>query len=62
MRLSGPVQSHAWSPSDAYFAAIIPESGNIPAKVVIVEMPSQKVVGQTTLFNVTDVCERLGRM
>ena len=55
MRLSGPVKEHQWSPADNYVAAYIPENSNIPAKIVVVEIPSQKVIAQTTLFNVTGV-------
>ncbi len=55
VRLSGPIKEHQWSPADNYLAVYIPENNNIPAKVVVIEAPSQKVIAQTTLFNVTGV-------
>ncbi len=38
-----------------YWSYIVPEAGNIPAKVVLIEIPSRKELRQKNLFNVSDV-------
>lgn len=55
MKLHGPVLEHAWSPTDPYLAFYVPEHGQIPARVILREMPSKKLVGQQAMFNVTGV-------
>jgi len=52
IKLHAPTADHAWSPSDSYLAAFVPENQSIPARVILMEMPSQRVVGQQALFNV----------
>jgi translation initiation factor 3 subunit B len=50
------VKDFCWSPKQNIISYIVPErdSGNTPAKVVLVEIPSRKELRQKNLFNVTD--------
>jgi translation initiation factor 3 subunit B len=50
------VKDFSWSPKQNIISYMVPErdQGNIPAKVVLVEIPSRKELRQKNLFNVTD--------
>jgi len=50
------VKDFSWSPKQNIISYMVPErdSGNSPAKVVLVEIPSRKELRQKNLFNVTD--------
>lgn len=52
IRLHGPTVDHAWSPTDPYLAAFIPEHNNIPARATLLSIPSRKVMSQQSLVNV----------
>jgi len=43
---------HSWSPTDPIMAAFVPEHNNIPARVMLLSMPSRKVITQQSLVNV----------
>lgn len=49
------VKEIAWSPKDNILSYWTPESGNAPAAVVLLEIPSKKEKRKQTLFNVADV-------
>ena len=44
-----------WSPSENILATWVPEVGDKPARVVLVEIPTRVEIRSQTLFNVTDV-------
>ncbi|TPX71053.1 hypothetical protein SpCBS45565_g01197 [Spizellomyces sp. 'palustris'] len=48
------VRSFAWSPSDHILSYWTPESGNIPARVTLTQVPSRNTVRTKNLFNVID--------
>jgi len=50
------VKDFCWSPKQNIISYMVPErdSGNTPAKVVLIEIPSRKELRQKNLFNVTD--------
>jgi translation initiation factor 3 subunit B len=48
------VKEFIWSPANNWFSYWVPEQGNIPAKVVIMEFPSRLIKRQQNLFNVAD--------
>jgi uncharacterized protein with WD repeat len=46
----------SWSPSDHYIAvASIPESTDLPSRVLLIQIPARIEVATKTLFNVTKV-------
>ncbi|EGF78107.1 hypothetical protein BATDEDRAFT_17457 [Batrachochytrium dendrobatidis JAM81] len=48
------IQSFDWSPSSNRLGFWTPESGNIPARVTVIEMPSRKITRTKNLFGVID--------
>ncbi|KAJ3157787.1 Translation initiation factor 3 subunit b [Geranomyces variabilis] len=48
------VQAFAWSPSEHILSFWTPESGNIPARVSLMRLPSREVLRTKNLFNVID--------
>ncbi|KAI8818548.1 eukaryotic translation initiation factor eIF2A-domain-containing protein [Fimicolochytrium jonesii] len=48
------VKTFAWSPSDHLISYWTPESGNIPARVTLLKIPSREVLRTKNLFNVID--------
>ncbi|KAI8914800.1 hypothetical protein PhCBS80983_g00802 [Powellomyces hirtus] len=48
------VKAFAWSPSEHILSYWTPESGNIPARVSLLRLPSREVVRTKNLFNVID--------
>jgi len=53
IRIPG-VKDFSWCPTADMISYFVPESGNHPAKVVIMEIPSKNEKHQKNLFNVTD--------
>jgi len=49
------VQDVAWSPTQNIISYWVPEHGNTPAKVALVEIPSRKLIREKHLYNVEDV-------
>eukprot|EP01112_Ceratiomyxa_fruticulosa_P016156 TRINITY_DN4848_c0_g1_i1.p1 TRINITY_DN4848_c0_g1~~TRINITY_DN4848_c0_g1_i1.p1 ORF type:complete len:666 (-),score=150.28 TRINITY_DN4848_c0_g1_i1:61-2058(-) len=49
------VKDFSWSPTQHLLAYFVPENGNSPAKVVVVEIPSRKEVRQKNWVNVSSV-------
>eukprot|EP01113_Clastostelium_recurvatum_P008365 TRINITY_DN1393_c0_g1_i1.p1 TRINITY_DN1393_c0_g1~~TRINITY_DN1393_c0_g1_i1.p1 ORF type:complete len:726 (-),score=245.42 TRINITY_DN1393_c0_g1_i1:13-2079(-) len=49
------VRDIAWSPTQNLLAFFVPESGNVAAKVSILDVPSKREVRQKNLFNVSNV-------
>merc|ERR1711988_1885752 len=49
------IKDFDWSPSDHVISCWTPETGNTPAKVMLIEIPSRKEKRQKALFNVNDV-------
>ncbi len=49
------VKDFQWSPSDNIIACWVPEQGNKPARVLLIEIPSRNVVRSHNLFKVKDV-------
>jgi len=45
------VVDFAWSPSDNHVCYWVPEAGNSPARVTVVELPSRDEIRQKNLFN-----------
>jgi len=52
IKLHGYVKDHMWSPTDNLLCAYVPEHNNIPARVVLQEIPSRQIVGEKALFKV----------
>ena len=48
------VQDFQWSPSDNIIAFTQPETGNVPARVTLMEIPSKAIRRTKNLFNVQD--------
>lgn len=48
------VKDFAWSPKQNTISYFVPESGNTPAKVVLISLPTRKELRQKNLFNVKD--------
>eukprot|EP01089_Gocevia_fonbrunei_P016729 TRINITY_DN5256_c0_g1_i1.p1 TRINITY_DN5256_c0_g1~~TRINITY_DN5256_c0_g1_i1.p1 ORF type:complete len:674 (+),score=165.09 TRINITY_DN5256_c0_g1_i1:136-2157(+) len=48
------IKEFSWSPSDNYIACWTPESGNTPARILLIEMPSMKILRSHNIFQVTD--------
>jgi translation initiation factor 3 subunit B len=48
------VKDFSWSPKQNTISYFVPESGNIPAKVVLLSIPGRKELRQKNLFNVKD--------
>jgi translation initiation factor 3 subunit B len=49
------VKEFSWSPKDNLLAYWVPEMGNSPARVTIVDAPGKNVKATKNLFNVSDV-------
>lgn len=49
------VQAFEWSPTDALLCAYQEEQGNMPARVVLIQLPSREEVRAKNLFSVADV-------
>lgn len=49
------VKAFAWSPNDHVLSFWTPESGNIPARVSLMKLPSREILRTKNLFNVVDV-------
>ena len=49
------VQDFAWSPSEPLIAAYTSEQGNLPARIVLIRIPSRDEVRQKNLFSVSDI-------
>jgi uncharacterized protein with WD repeat len=49
------VKDFAWSPTDHIISYFVPENNDKPATVVLMEIPSRKIIRQKNLFSVTDV-------
>mmetsp|Transcript_18275 Transcript_18275/g.61120 ORF Transcript_18275/g.61120 Transcript_18275/m.61120 type:complete len:686 (-) Transcript_18275:133-2190(-) len=54
VRVDG-VRDFAWCPADNRIAYWVPELGNSPARVTVIEMPSREEIRQKNLFNLHDV-------
>jgi len=55
IKLYGPTASHAWSPTDPYLAVFVQPAGttnNIPARIILMEMPTRRTMGQVSMINV----------
>lgn len=48
------VKDFSWSPSQNVISYFVPEKSNVPAKVVLLNIPSKKELRQKNLFSVTD--------
>jgi len=48
------IREFSWSPAENIISCWIPESGNIPAKIQLIEVPSIKTVRSHNLFQVTE--------
>jgi len=48
------VQDYCWSPTDNIISCWLPESGNNPARVMLLSIPSKKEIVSKSLFNVSD--------
>jgi len=48
------IREFSWSPTDNVIACWIPENGNIPAKIQMIEVPSCKTVRAHNLFQVSE--------
>lgn len=44
------IKDFSWSPSDNIIAYWVPEDNNVPARVVLVELPSRKELRVKNLF------------
>jgi len=53
IKLHGSVKDYAWSPTDNILCAYIPEFTNIPAHIVLMEIPSKTIIGEKAVFNVS---------
>lgn len=56
IKLHAPVLDHAWSPTDPILACYVPEHDQIPARVILKEMPSKNLLAQQSFVNVVGVC------
>jgi translation initiation factor 3 subunit B len=54
IRIEG-VQDIAWSPSNSVLAYWVNERDNVPARIVLLELPSKKVLREKHLVNVADI-------
>jgi len=54
LKLHSKAQSHAWSPTSNYLAVYVPtkESGDIPARVTLLDFPNTKPIATKSLVNV----------
>ena len=48
------VQDYCWSPTDNIISCWLPESGNNPARVMLLSIPSKKEIVSKSLYNVSD--------
>lgn len=48
------VRDFSWSPTDNILAYWVAEDDNVPARVVLVEIPSRNEIRANNLFNVAD--------
>jgi len=48
------VKDFCWAPKDHVISYFVPESGNTPAKVVLMSIPTRRELRQKNLFNVSD--------
>uniref|UniRef100_A0A6B2KZI3 Eukaryotic translation initiation factor 3 subunit B n=1 Tax=Arcella intermedia TaxID=1963864 RepID=A0A6B2KZI3_9EUKA len=55
LKLHGKTTDHSWSPTDNLLCAYVPEHESIPARAVLLEIPSRKIVGDRAFFDV-DKC------
>ncbi len=49
------VQDISWSPTENVIAYWTPESGNIPARVTLIQIPSRHVIRTKNLFNILEL-------
>ncbi|XP_014680977.1 PREDICTED: eukaryotic translation initiation factor 3 subunit B-like [Priapulus caudatus] len=49
------LKDFSWSPSDNIIVYWVPEDNNVPARVVLLEMPSRKELRVKNLFSVADI-------
>ena len=51
------VKEFKWSPSQNVIAAYVPgqETGQTPARIVLIEVPSRKEIRQKNLFSVAEI-------
>lgn len=54
IKLSNPITSFRWSPSENILACYVPEVENSPARVALLNMPDRRELNQKILYGVTD--------
>jgi len=52
LKLHSKAMSHAWSPTSNFLATFVPEGGEIPARVTLMDFPNTKPVAMKSLVNV----------
>ena len=55
--LSLPTSDFSWSPKEYRIVYWVPEMGQIPAKIIIVEIPSRKEISTKSRHLVSDVSD-----
>jgi len=52
LKLHSKASSHSWSPISNFLAAFVPERGEIPARVTLMDFPNTKPIAMKSLVNV----------
>lgn len=52
LKLHSKAMSHAWSPTSNFLATFVPEGGEIPARVTLMDFPNTKPIAMKSLVNV----------